>query len=405
MSTMIANSAPRGVRYQIALIGRRNAGKSSLFNLLTGQDIAIVSDTAGTTTDAISKPYELLPLGPVTFYDTAGLDDEGELGLQRIKASLKILYRADICLLVTDEQGLTAKELQLIEELQQLKIPFLIIFNKADISDIKNKDIDYCQQHQLAYLAASSTLNMGADQIKQAIYEIAPAELKQEQVLASDLYQAGETVLCVVPIDMSAPKGRLILPQVQVLREALDHDAMAIVVKESQLAQALAQLHTPPAIVIADSQVIKQVTQVVPENVPLTTFSTLFARFKGDLAILAQGADALDNLQDGDKILMAEACSHHSQEDDIGRVKLPNMIKHYSQKQLTFDIKAGHDFPDNLADYALVVHCGSCMLNRTEMIRRVRECERRHIPVTNYGVAISKIQGVLPRVMQPFIGK
>lgn len=405
MSTMIANSAPRGVRYQIALIGRRNAGKSSLFNLLTGQDIAIVSDTAGTTTDAISKPYELLPLGPVTFYDTAGLDDEGELGLQRIKASLKILYRADICLLVTDEQGLTAKELQLIEELQQLKIPFLIIFNKADISDIKNKDIDYCQQHQLAYLAASSTLNMGADQIKQAIYEIAPAELKQEQVLASDLYQAGETVLCVVPIDMSAPKGRLILPQVQVLREALDHDAMAIVVKESQLAQALAQLHTPPAIVIADSQVIKQVTQVVPENVPLTTFSTLFARFKGDLAILAQGADALDNLQDGDKILMAEACSHHSQEDDIGRVKLPNMIKHYSQKQLTFDIKAGHDFPDNLADYALVVHCGSCMLNRTEMIRRVRECERRNIPVTNYGVAISKIQGVLPRVMQPFIGK
>ncbi|WP_025823178.1 [FeFe] hydrogenase H-cluster maturation GTPase HydF [Shewanella marina] len=405
MSTMIANSAPRGVRYQIALIGRRNAGKSSLFNLLTGQDIAIVSDTAGTTTDAISKPYELLPLGPVTFYDTAGLDDEGELGLQRIKASLKILYRADICLLVTDEQGLTAKELQLIEELQQLKIPFLIIFNKADISDIKNKDIDYCQQHQLAYLAASSTLNMGADQIKQAIYEIAPAELKQEQVLASDLYQAGETVLCVVPIDMSAPKGRLILPQVQVLREALDHDAMAIVVKESQLAQALAQLNTPPAIVIADSQVIKQVTQVVPENVPLTTFSTLFARFKGDLAILAQGADALDNLQDGDKIMMAEACSHHSQEDDIGRVKLPNMIKHYSQKQLTFDIKAGHDFPDNLADYALVVHCGSCMLNRTEMIRRVRECERRNIPVTNYGVAISKIQGVLPRVMQPFIGK
>lgn len=402
MSTLIANTAPRGVRYQIALIGRRNAGKSSLFNLLTGQDIAIVSDTAGTTTDAISKPYELLPLGPVTFYDTAGLDDEGELGQQRVSASRKILYRADICLLVTDEQGLTAQELQLIDELQQLKIPFLVIFNKADLADIKPLDRDYCQQHKLVYLAASSQLNMGADQIKHAIYDIAPAELKQEQVLASDLYQAGETVLCVVPIDMSAPKGRLILPQVQVLREALDHDAMAMVVKESQLAQALVQLHTQPAIVIADSQVIKQVTQVVPENVPLTTFSTLFARFKGDLAILAQGADALDNLQDGDKILMAEACSHHSQEDDIGRVKLPNMIKQYSQKQLTFDIKAGHDFPANLEDYALVVHCGSCMLNRTEMLRRVRECQRRQVPVTNYGVAISKIQGVLPRVMQPF---
>lgn len=403
MSTIITNSTPRGVRYQIAIIGRRNTGKSSLFNLITGQDIAIVSDTAGTTTDAIAKPYELLPLGPVTFYDTAGLDDEGELGLLRVKASRKIVYRADICLLVTDEHGLKDKELQLIAELTQLAIPFLIIFNKADIADIAADDVNFCQERALIYLSASSTLQTGADEIKQAIYDIAPAELKREPVLASDLYQAGDTVLCVVPIDMSAPKGRLILPQVQVLREALDMDAIATVVKETQLQAALNQLVKPPKLVIVDSQVIKQVVQIVPSNLPVTTFSTLFARFKGDLDVLAQGASALDSLQDGDKVLMAEACSHHSQDDDIGRVKLPNMIRQYSQRQLTFEIKSGHDFPDNLEDYALVVHCGACMLNRTEMLRRVRECQRRGVPVTNYGIAISKIQGVLSRVMQPFM--
>ncbi|ABZ75980.1 small GTP-binding protein [Shewanella halifaxensis HAW-EB4] len=397
--------APRGMRYQIAILGRRNAGKSSLLNMIVGQHVAIVSDIKGTTTDAVAKPYELLPLGPVTFFDTAGIDDNGALGEQRVKATRHVLYRADMALLVADDQGLTEHEFALIEEMTALKLPFLIVFNKVDICMPTAEDIGFCRQRKLPFIAVSAAKGLGDKEVKRLISELVPANLKEQPPLAGDLYNEGAHILCVVPIDTAAPKGRLILPQVQVLREALDNNCIATVVKESQLAQVLTQFSSPPALVISDAQVIKQVDSIVPATIPLTTFSTLFARFKGELPPMVAGANSLDKLQDGCKILICEACSHHAQDDDIGRVKLPNWIRSYSGKNITFDVISGHDFPDNLEEYALVVHCGACMFNRTEMLRRIRECERRNVPITNYGVAISKLQGVLPRIIQPLISE
>ncbi|MBR9728397.1 [FeFe] hydrogenase H-cluster maturation GTPase HydF [Shewanella intestini] len=394
--------APRGMRHQIALLGRRNAGKSSILNMMVGQQVSIVSDIKGTTTDAVAKPYELLPLGPVTFFDTAGVDDGSELGPQRIQATLQVMYRADIALLVTDEQGLTDTELALIAQAKTLQLPLLVVFNKTDLRALHPKDSAYCTEQQLPFVAVSAATSKGNADLKQAIYDLVPEELKNEPALASDLYQAGDHVVCVVPIDTAAPKGRLILPQVQILREALDNNAIATVVKETQLPDLLQQLPSPPALIISDAQVIKHIDQIVPQTIPLTTFSTLFARFKGDLTAMEAGAEQFDNLQDGDKILICEACSHNPQADDIGRVKLPKWINSYTNKQLEFEVVMGHDFPNNLEEFALVVHCGACMFNRTEMLRRVRECQRRGVAITNYGVAISKLQGVLPRIMKPF---
>lgn len=397
-----AQSAPRGMRYHIALVGRRNAGKSSLLNMLANQSISIVSDIKGTTTDAVAKAYELQPLGPVTFYDTAGIDDEGELGALRINATRKVLCRADMALLITDEQGLGHADMALLDDMLAMAIPILVVFNKADICSPKAEDIAFCQAKQLPFIAVSATTGLAANALKQLLVELAPAEYKQEPLLAGDLYQAGDIILCVVPIDTAAPKGRLILPQVQILREALDNHAMAMVVKETELATAQDAFAMPPKLIISDAQVIKQVAAITPESIPLTTFSTIFARFKGDLSVLVQGAEQLDHLQDGDHILISEACSHNVQEEDIGRVKLPQWIQTYSGKRLSFSVTSGHDFPDNLEQFTLVLHCGACMFNRTEMLRRIRECQRRQVPITNYGVAISKLQGVLPRILAPF---
>ena len=394
--------APRGMRYQIAILGRRNAGKSSLLNMLVDQKIAIVSDVKGTTTDAVSKPYELLPLGAVTFFDTAGIDDSGALGDKRVKATKNVLYRADMALLVADDQGITEHELALIKEMVALEIPFLMVFNKVDICMPKAEDIHFCRSHKIPYIAVSAAKSLGNKEVKILIYELAPTALKEQPPLAGDLYNEGSHILCVVPIDTAAPKGRLILPQVQVLREALDNNSIATVVKEAELAHFLSLLKSPPALIISDAQVIKHVDKIVPKTIPLTTFSTLFARFKGELPPMVAGADALDTLQHGDKILICEACSHNVQADDIGRVKLPNWIRSYSGKSLTFNVVSGHEFPDNLEEYALVIHCGACMFNRTEMLRRIRECQRRGVPITNYGVAISKLQGVLTRIIDPF---
>ncbi|BDY05974.1 [FeFe] hydrogenase H-cluster maturation GTPase HydF [Ferrimonas sp. YFM] len=398
-----AQATPRGMRYQIALVGRRNVGKSSLLNAMTGQQISIVSETKGTTTDAVAKPYELLPLGPVTIFDTAGIDDEGDLGALRVGATHKVLCRADMAMLIADDQGLGDYELALIEQMQSLELPFLVVFNKGDSHQPSRDDLAFCLERSLAHICVSATTGSNISALKQRLFELAPEELKAEPVLAGDLYRSGDVVLCVAPIDTAAPKGRLILPQVQVLREALDRSAMAMVVKETELADALKRFTTPPKLVITDAQVIKFVDQVVPNSIPLTTFSSLFARFKGDLPPMVAGAERFDSLEEGDKVLIAEACSHNVQEDDIGRVKLPNWIGKYTGKSLQFDVVSGHDFPDNLEEYALVIHCGACMFNRTEMLRRVRECQRRGVPITNYGVAISKLQGVLPRVIAPLM--
>lgn len=395
--------APRGVRLVITLVGRRNAGKSSLINAVTGQQVAIVSDFAGTTTDPVAKPYELLPLGPVTFYDTAGLDDVGELGALRIAATKKVLWRSDIAVVVADAAGLTEAERGIIDDIRKLSIPFLLVFNKADQGAPSGTDLDWCRDQGIRTVTASAATGEGATAVKDAIMALAPPEALREPVLAGDLFGEGDTVVCVVPIDLAAPKGRLILPQVQVLREILDGDAVAVTVKERELEAALGNLRRPPALVVTDSQVILKVAGDVPDDVPLTTFSTLFARYKGDLPTLAAGAAAIDALRDGDVVLMAEACSHHVQADDIGRVKIPRWISQYTGKDLRFEMHAGHDFPDDLERFALVVHCGSCMLGRMEMLRRIKECVRRGVPVTNYGVAISKVQGVLDRVLRPVL--
>ena len=395
--------APRGVRLVITFVGRRNAGKSSLINAVTGQDVAIVSDFAGTTTDPVAKPYELLPLGPVTLYDTAGLDDVGELGALRIAATRKVLWRTDIAVVVADAAGLTEAEHAVIRDIQKLEIPFLLVFNKTDLTPPSEADLAWCREEGIPAVTASAATGEGATAVKEAIMRLAPPEAVREPVLAGDLFGEGDTVVCVVPIDLAAPKGRLILPQVQVLREILDGDAVAVTVKERELEAALGNLRRPPALVVTDSQVILKVSGDVPDAVPLTTFSTLFARYKGDLPTLAAGAAAIDRLKDGDTVLMAEACSHHVQSDDIGRVKIPRWISQYTGRDLDFEMHSGHDFPEDLERFALVVHCGSCMLNRMEMVRRIKECVRRGVPITNYGVAISKVQGVLERVLRPVL--
>jgi [FeFe] hydrogenase H-cluster maturation GTPase HydF len=394
--------APRGVRLVIAIVGSRNAGKSSLINALAGQDIAIVSETPGTTTDPVAKHYELLPLGPVTFFDTAGLDDCGELGDLRVKASRKVLLRADLCVLVLGEQGLGDLEQKLVEEARSLGLPILLAANKSDLRPQREQDAAWCGERGLRLLPVSARSGEGVDALKQAIIDLAPPEYREEPTLVGDCVGQGDWVLCVTPIDLSAPKGRLILPQVQVLRDILDRDAIGVVVKERELEAVLAGLKRPPALVVTDSQVVLEVAGDVPDSIPLTTFSILFARYKGKLPELAAGAAAIDSLEDGDRVLIAEACSHHPVADDIGRVKIPRWFSQYTGKELHFEVFAGHDFPEDMERFKLAVHCGGCMINRTEMLRRITECRRRGVPMTNYGVAISKVQGLLPRVLRPF---
>ncbi|NJB68156.1 [FeFe] hydrogenase H-cluster maturation GTPase HydF [Desulfobaculum xiamenense] len=397
----MSDTAPRGVRLVIALAGRRNAGKSSLINALCGQDIAIVSEHPGTTTDPVAKHYELLPFGPVTFYDTAGLDDEGELGTLRIEATRKVLWRADVAVIVVGSEGITNAERDIASRIRELDIPCVVAFNKRDLRGPSEADAAWCAQNGLTAVEVSAREGLGVDALKTALIDAIPAEMREEPMLCADLVTPGQWVTCVVPIDLSAPKGRLILPQVQVLRDILDADATGIVVKEHDLAASLDNMKDAPALVITDSQVVDAVAATVPESVPLTTFSTLFARYKGDLASLVAGAQAIDALKDGDTVLVAEACSHHAMDDDIGRVKIPAWMKRYTGKDLHFEIYAGHDFPEDLERFALCIHCGACMLNRREMLRRIRECQRRGVPVTNYGVAISKLQGVLARIIRP----
>lgn len=398
----MSNKAPRGVRLVITLVGKRNVGKSSLINAIAGQDVAIVSDHPGTTTDPVPKHYELLPLGPVTFYDTAGLDDVGEVGELRVKATNKILMRTDLALIVVGEDGLTDYEVELMNRVSKLEIPYMVVFNKNDLKEPVEADMDYCRRKGIPFYRTSTLESASVDEVKAAVIDLAPEEMKREPVLAGDLFDEGDWVVCVVPIDLAAPKGRLILPQVQVLREILDRDAVGVTVKEREIEETLMSLRRDPALVITDSQVVMSVAGDVPDEIPLTTFSTLFARYKGDLASLVEGAAAIDSLQDGDTVLMGEACSHHPVADDIGKVKIPRWIRQYTGKDINFVMYSGHDFPDDLERFKLVIHCGACMLNRSEMLRRIKECQRNGVPVTNYGVAISKVQGVLDRVIKPF---
>lgn len=393
---------PRGERLVIAITGKRNAGKSSLINALTGQEIAIVSEIAGTTTDPVDKHYELIPLGPVTFFDTAGIDDVGELGLKRIQSTRKVLYRADIAILVIGSSDLDNTEKKLVEDIQALKIPLLIVFNKSDIIQPSEQALEFCRVSNIRYSIVSASTGEGINACKEMLISLAPNLLIQERPLVNDLMQAGEHIVLVTPIDTSAPKGRMILPQMQVLRDLLDYNGIVTFVRETELKPALEMLKHPPSLVITDSQAILKVAEDTPEDILLTTFSILFARYKGELQTLLDAARKIDELKDGDKILIAESCSHHVMCDDIGRYKLPNWLNQYTGKQLTYEVFAGHDFPDNLESFALAIHCGACMINPMEMTHRILECQRRGVPITNYGMAISKVQGVLERVVRVF---
>ena len=450
----------KSMRLQIGVFGRTNVGKSSILNRLTNQEISIVSDIAGTTTDVVEKSMELLPIGPVTFLDTAGLDDTTDLGEKRVEKTLKVLNRIDVAVIVCDYNDSILDiptqqencldncknggqhchadaifgdyEKDLIKKLDELKIPYLIVVNKCDLDAKRSR----CQGAKPVSEAAKQLGSEAANQtemndslltthyslskntiftsaksdeqlvfkFKEALVKLLPEEFVNPPKIVGDLVPPKSTVILVIPVDKEAPKGRIILPQVQTLRDLLDSECLSYVVKESELKQALDNLKTPPALVVTDSQAFRQVSEIVPENVALTSFSILFARLKGDLDEFVKGAQAIENLKDGDLVLILESCTHHAIEDDIGRVKIPNLLRKKTGKNLVIHNYAGHDFPD-LKDYKLVIHCGACMTNRREVLSRILIANQNGVPITNYGIAISYCLGILPRATKIFSSK
>ncbi len=397
-----AQSTPKGMRIHIGIFGKRNVGKSSILNALTKQDISIVSETAGTTTDPVEKSMELLPLGPVLFVDTAGIDDEGALGLKRVEKTKKIIDRIDLAIIACDYEGFCEFETLLIEEFQIRKIPFIVVLNKTDEGEISAKKLEEIKKYNVQIVYTSALLNQGIDDLKQAIIKNVPEEFFKDISIASDLLRAGETAVLVVPIDLEAPKGRLILPQVQTIRDLLDNDSIAIVTKERELRRTLENLKTPPTLVITDSQAFLKVSADVPRNIKLTSFSILFARLKGELNEFVKGTLAIEKLQSGNKILICESCTHHAISDDIGRVKIPRWLTQYTGKKLEFEHYAGHDFPQNIKDYALIIHCGACMTNRREILSRILKAREANVPITNYGLTIAYSLGIFERALEPF---
>ncbi|MBF7082977.1 [FeFe] hydrogenase H-cluster maturation GTPase HydF [Desulfallas sp. Bu1-1] len=394
------HETPRGGRLHIALFGRRNAGKSSLINALTGQDLAIVSPVAGTTTDPVYKSMEILPIGPVVLIDTAGLDDEGELGEKRVAKSLAVLAKADLVLLVIDpRQGMGELELGLIDSARQKQLPVIIVINKIDLLP-ENCTINISVP-DIPRVQLSALTGRGINELKQTMVKMAPRDWTAPTI-AGDLVPPGELALLVVPIDLAAPRGRLILPQVQTIRDLLDHDCLAMVVKERELKAAFNRLQKPPALVITDSQVFLKVDADTPPGVPMTSFSILFARYKGDLATLVSGALAVEDLQPGDRVLIAEACTHHRVADDIGTVKIPRWLRQCVGGELHFEWSSGIELPANLDRYKLIVHCGGCMINRREMLSRIMAARAAGVPIVNYGVLIAYMHGILRRALAPF---
>lgn len=389
-------TTPKSLRLHIALFGRTNVGKSSFLNLISGQDVSIVSDQAGTTTDVVEKVMELLPIGPVVFLDTAGLDDTTALGEKRIEKTERVFDRADVIVLLCEGDQWGEYEERITSRAEEKKIPVIRVQNKADLY-AKNSDCDFaCNSQDL------SGRERVLGELKAALIKVCPDEFIQPPPLVGDLVRPGGIAVLVVPIDLQAPKGRLILPQVSTIRDALDNDAATLVVKEREFAHMMTMLREPPDLVICDSQVVLKTVADTPPGVKVTTFSILFARLKGDLRKLARGAAAIDQLQDGDKVLIAESCSHHAAEDDIGRVKIPRWLRQYTGANLEIDVYAGRDFPNNLSEYKLAVQCGGCMHNRREILSRIEKCEAAGVPMTNYGLCISQTQGVLKRALSPF---
>lgn len=399
---MSLNSTPSGERIHIGIFGRRNAGKSSLINALASQSLAIVSDCKGTTTDPVHKAMELLPLGPVMMIDTPGIDDEGELGQLRVSKAYQVLNKTDIALLVVDSKsGLCAEDIQLWQHIQSKKIPSLLVFNKKELLEEMEQALLTASALKLTnkcfFISAANNTNI--HELKEAIAALAPKN--KENPLVNDILVPGDVVVMVTPIDSATPKGRLILPQQQILRNIIDKGAIAIVTRETELQDALGKLCSPPRLVITDSQVFGKVNKMLSPDIPLTSFSILMARYKGNLYDAVHGVRHLDNITNGDKILISEGCTHHRQCGDIGTVKLPAWIRSYTKSEPIFEFTSGTEFPADLGSYKLIIHCGACMLNEREIQHRYSSAVQQNIPITNYGIAIAYMNGILKRTVEP----
>ncbi|WP_422482047.1 [FeFe] hydrogenase H-cluster maturation GTPase HydF [Pleomorphochaeta sp. DL1XJH-081] len=402
-------TTPKSLRLHIGLFGRTNVGKSSVLNMIAGQQVAITSSHAGTTTDVVEKSMELLPLGPVVFLDTAGIDDESALASKRIARTKQIFSRADIAVLVTEAGHWGLCEERIRRKAEAHNLPVIVIANKCDlhggVSAGENVDPSIPPERILGF-SAVDTVNRDRyiDQFKQILITLVPEDFLAPPPLLGDLLPSGGHVIFIIPIDIEAPKGRLILPQVQAIRDVLDHGCQVTVVKESGYLSALKRCASPPDLVVCDSQVVDRMVAETPESIPCTTFSTLFSRSKGDLEVQVEGVRTLETLSPTDRILIAESCSHHAMDDDIGRVKIPKWLSAFLGFEVKVDVYSGRDYPDNLAEYALVIHCGACMLTRREMLMRIEKARTAGVPITNYGIAISAIHGRLERILSPFKG-
>ena len=398
-------STTKGLRLHIGFFGKRNAGKSSLMNKITGQEISVVSNVKGTTTDVVEKSMELLPVGPVTFLDTAGIDDIGEIGSLRVEKTKKALLRCDVVVFAVDFETLSDIEKNFLLDVKKNDLPVITIVNKTDLCEINSSDFQFLLNNSNVVLKTSAIKKDNfVQEFISALIKVLPDEFVNSNVILSDIVKENETVVFVIPIDKEAPKGRLILPQVNAIREMLDNNSVSIVTTPDNLKEAISNLKTPPKIVVCDSQAFKEVAEIVPDDIMLTSFSILFARLKGDIAALYEGANKIDELNDGDKILILESCTHHPVEDDIGRVKIPNLIKKFTGKNLIFEHYSGHDFPTSIKEYSLIVHCGACMTTRREVLNRINIAKENKVSITNYGIIIAKCTGILKRAIKPILG-
>jgi len=395
-------STPKALRLHIGLFGRRNVGKSSLLNAITRQQVSIVSAVAGTTTDPVEKPMELLPLGPVLFVDTAGVDDEGALGELRMQRTRAILDRVDLGVVVTEPGGWGTFEDGLVAELEQRNVPAVVAVNKIDERPLADEERARLQHAGSELVTLSALTGEGVGSLREALLRLAPADHFDSRRIISDLVPPRAVAVLVIPIDKEAPKGRIILPQVMAIRDLLDGESLALVVQDRGLRQALDGLRTPPALVVTDSQAFERVAADVPPDVPMTSFSILMARFQGDLVEQVRGTLAIGQLANGDRVLIAETCTHHPIGDDIGRVKIPKWLGEYTGASLRFSHVQGRDFPDDLSPYRIVVHCGNCTGNRREMLSRIHRCREAGVPITNYGLTIAYSLGIFARALAPF---
>ncbi|TNF24501.1 MAG: [FeFe] hydrogenase H-cluster maturation GTPase HydF [Deltaproteobacteria bacterium] len=398
-------TAPKALRLHVGLFGRRNAGKSALVNAIAGQPVAIVSPAPGTTTDPVEKAMELQPIGPIVLVDTAGLDDEGELGGLRVAKTEALVARTDVALIVAAAGEWGALEDALLDRFKAASVPVIAVMSQADRGEAAPALVERLQTLGAAVVRTVAPTGEGVERLREAIIKAAPDGFVEPPSLLGDLVPTGGVVVLVVPIDLEAPRGRLIQAQVQVIRDALDHDTICVMARENRLDDVLSALRSPPALVVTDSQAFGHVSRVVPAEVPLTSFSILFARVKGDLPTFAAGAEAIDALRPGDKVLVCEACTHHPIGEDIGRIKLPRWLGEHVGGALDVEVRAGRDFPDDLGPYRLVVHCGACVHSRREVLARVARARAQGVPMTNYGVAIAKTHGILPRALAPLRGR